>query len=196
MLKRIFAASLLVISCSSNAGAIKFGFNQQHYSPYVIHDDNFTAQSGIVFDMSMAIAEEAGFVAKLISLPRKRIEGFLVEGKIDAQCHTNPAWYQHPDLVWSEALYRDSDVVISNHNFASLNEFFDSKRFKLGTVLGYKYPEIAPYFASGNIKRFNSTTSKGSFARFIRGELDGFVTSLTEANYLVQLKRFNVLEIN
>lgn len=196
MLKRIFSATLLIAAFSSNAGAIKFGFNQQHYSPHVIRDDNFTAQSGIVLDVSKALAEEAGFIVKLVPLPRKRIEGFLVEGKIDAQCHTNPAWYQHPSLIWSVALYRDADVVVSNRKMTSLDAFYESKDFKLGTVLGYKYPEIAPYFAAGNIKRFNSTSSKGSFARFIKGELDGFVTSLSEANYLMQLKRFNVLEIN
>lgn len=196
VLKPIFAASLLAVSFFSYAGAIKFGFNQQHYSPHVIRDDNFTAQSGIVLDVSKTVAEEAGFIAKLVPLPRKRIEGFLVEGKIDVQCHTNPAWYTNPNLIWSVPLYVDSDVVVSTRKLPSLDAFHESKDFKLGTVLGYKYPEIAPYFAAGNIKRFNSTSSKGSFARFVKGELDGFVSSFSEANYLVQLKRFNVLAIN
>ncbi|WP_372766694.1 substrate-binding periplasmic protein [Pseudoalteromonas sp.] len=196
MLKRIFAASLLATSFFSYAGAIKFGFNQHHYSPHVIHDDNFTAQSGIVLDVSKIVAEEAGFIAKLLPLPRKRIEGFLVEGKIDALCHTNPAWYPNPSLLWSKPLYRDGDVVVSNRKLLSLDAFYENKDFKLGTVLGYKYPEIAPYFATGIVKRFNSTSSKGSAARFIKGELDGFISSLSEANYLVQLKRFNVLAIN
>lgn len=195
MFKKLFVAGLISLSCSLSAEVIRFGYNQ-HSAPQVIDNGKGMSVSGIVSDVSKSVAQEAGFVAKLIPLPRKRIDQYLVEGKIDGQCHANPAWHSNPSIVWSEQLYSDSDIIVSNHAFTSLAELGHYHNFKLGTVLGYKYPSLTPYFESGNVKRYNSTSPKDSYTRFIKGELDGFVISRSEANYLMRLRRFNVLEVN
>ena len=196
MLKKLLTASLITLSFSASAGAIRFGYNQQYSAPHVINNGKGTSVSGIVIDVSNAISQEAGFMAKQLPLPRKRIEQYLIDGKIDAQCHANPVWYNAPSIIWSEVLYSDADIIVSDQAIASLQALSSHKQFKLGTVLGYKYPNLTEYFAAGNLKRFNSTSSKDSLTRFTKGELDGFVASYSEANYLTRLRRFNVLEVN
>lgn len=178
------------------ADVVRFGYNQNHFAPIVIRDDNFIAVSGIIFDLANVIANEAGYMPKLFSIPRKRIEQYLVDGKVDAKCHSNPVWYTHPSIVWSPVVYQDSDVIVTKKHYESIEHLAATPPFKIGTVLGYKYPELDDYFKRGEIKRFDSTSSNGSFARFIRGELDGFVSAYTEANYLTQLDRFHVININ
>ena len=108
---------------------IKVGINQQHFAPMVIRDDNFTPISGITMDISQAIINQAGYVVKHLPIPRKRIESFLVSGKIDAQCNTNPAWYPHKDIVWSKPLYTDQDIIISNKAIERLEDIASLKAF-------------------------------------------------------------------
>ncbi len=187
---------VMMAQVSIERDIMRVPYSQHHIPPIVIRDDNFQAVAGILFDTVKLITDEAGLGVKLLSVPRKRISQFLIERQLDLHCIANPAWYTDQQLSWSESIFPNADIVVTHKQIKHINALLEQPSFSLGTVLGYRYPELEQALESGKIKRADSVSSRGSMARFIKGELDGFVIAKNEANYLMHLDRFNYFEIN
>ncbi|MDT8990251.1 transporter substrate-binding domain-containing protein [Curvibacter sp. APW13] len=113
---------------------------------------------GILFDLYKAIAQKAGLTLVPVVLPRKRIDGAVVNGEVDLRCYFNPKWTSTPDSYdWSKPLFPIQDVLFGHTGTAELRSVQDIERgTAISTVLGYSYPTLEPLLLRGDLKRDDS----------------------------------------
>jgi len=97
--------------------------------------------SGILKDFGDEIARELHMEARFVALPRQRLRLALADGSVDAICHSKPAWMP-VQLNWSRPFLPNRNVVVSGEGVPSLLQLSDLQEEKIGTVMGYQYPEL------------------------------------------------------
>ena len=114
---------------------------------------------GVMFDLSKSIEEHLKTPVEHVVLPRKRIDAAVLAGEIDLRCYVAPQFVDDPDqYVWSSGLFEMADVLFGTANVASPRSI-DAipDRSRVSAVLGYVYPSLDPFFASGRLKREDTT---------------------------------------
>lgn len=111
--------------------------------------------TGILHDLYEAVAKKAGLTWIAVVLPRKRLDGAVVNGDVDLRCHFNPRWTKTPDLYfWSKPLFAHSDVLFGHERTPAARDLSMLPRgSRVSAVLGYAYPALEPAFAAGNLVR-------------------------------------------
>ncbi len=110
---------------------------------------------GIMYDLAMAIEKQVQIPVTFVVLPRKRVDGAALSGDIDLRCYMTPQWTEMPDqYVWSGKLFEVTDVIFGSESMASPVKVDAIPSGSIvSTVLGYGYPALDAYFASGQLKR-------------------------------------------
>jgi len=177
----LLASSLLNAQSvpSAISAPLKVAYSASHSEPY-----SFTYKgqitTGIIKDLMDALAEQLGTQAEYLLLPRKRIPQYLLQGKADIKVIANPAWEPQPDkFLWSVPLFTETQILVLPNNPALSKEVrLDSlPGDRIGTILGYSYPILGPYFQEGSLQRIDSRELELSFKMLMAGRLDALVSS-------------------
>ena len=116
-------------------------------------------------DLGDAIAANLHRKAVFIIVPRKRLDMDLEKGTVDGVCYYRPEWVE-AKLNWSQPFIPNVILLVGREGAPAPDKLEYVAGKVLGTVLGYKYPELdalhgdyrrddAPNMAS-NIKKLEN----------------------------------------
>jgi polar amino acid transport system substrate-binding protein len=131
----------------------------------MIHIEDGQATGGIIHDLQQRVAEKVGRRAEMLVGPRLRIQQLLVRGEIDVRCYVNPAWLNesHHQYIWSVPFMVQRDLLVGRS--PQQVQVSRMQGETIGTVLGFSYPELAPWFASGQLQRDDARTQELALAK-------------------------------
>lgn len=114
-------------------------------------NDGDQVLEGIHRDLAAVFARRLGRPVLMRALPRKRISQELEAGRADLVCDYQPAWLPGP-FRWSRAFIPDETVLVSGAGQPAPGQLADVAGQRLGTVLGYAYPEVAGVLGAGFLR--------------------------------------------
>ena len=133
---------------------INFNMTSKGYPPFMIVGEK---PSGIMYEVLEKIASKYEYKIKTFQLPKMREIPYLESGKLDG-------FPQAIEWIKNQEDYIFTDIIINLENrlfflrdkpvkYNKLKDLFDKR---IGTIFGYRYPEIDKYFSEGKILRSNS----------------------------------------
>ncbi|WP_323754359.1 substrate-binding periplasmic protein [Marinobacter sp.] len=174
---RLLIISLLCYALGANASEdieehpkiFRLNVSPHGYPPYLIVDDD--TPSGILWDVMTAITPRLGYQLIPRKIPRKRVDGMLLDGYIDGTLRAIE-WTENPEkFLFTHAVVDIEEVLFFEHDskmdFSHPSDIFGHT---IVAHLGYKYPALAPYFEQGKIKRFNVSSDKDLFRYVLLGD--------------------------
>jgi polar amino acid transport system substrate-binding protein len=97
--------------------------------------------NGILMELGIAIAHRVGRTARFVSVPSKRVSMVLARGEADAVCYVLPHWIDG-DFRWSRPLIPNAMLLVAHARAPVIHSVAELAGIKIGTVAGYRYPEI------------------------------------------------------
>lgn len=97
---------------------------------------------GLLKDFGDALARELAFAPRYLSLPRKRVEGALLAGQADLLCDIRPEWLLSKGWLWTGTVFSNNMIIGSRIDTRPLARLSDLAGERVGTLLGYLYPEV------------------------------------------------------
>ncbi|UUZ54956.1 hypothetical protein LP419_03085 [Massilia sp. H-1] len=89
-----------------------------------------------------ALARELQLDPAYLVLPRKRVEAALLSGQADLLCDLRPEWLDGKQWHWTESVFSNNMIIVSRSETPSLARLSQLSGERVGTVLGYRYPEV------------------------------------------------------
>lgn len=112
---------------------------------------------GIHYDIGNALARAMGRHAKFETLPRQRLVGALEKGKVDLVCTYILQWLPG-QFDWSQPFFPTVEVLLTSVAVKRPRKLPDVSGQAIGTVLGYKHPELEQVLGDGFIREDGPTT--------------------------------------
>jgi polar amino acid transport system substrate-binding protein len=135
-----FALSALP-ALPARAVDIVFGVSTGSAMPMTQFTDGHLT-GGLLKDFGDALARELHMTPRYLNLPRKRVEEALVLGRADLLCDLRPEWLDGKHWLWSDTVFTNKMIVASRADTAPLAQLSALAEQRVGTVLGYRYPEL------------------------------------------------------
>src|SRR5690554_4600260 len=94
------------------APVFNFNVSTTGYPPYLIHNDDDT-YGGLAFDVVSRVTERLGYQLNPLKIPRKRVDGLLLSGYIDATLRARE-WAEEPErFLFSDTIVSVREVFFS-----------------------------------------------------------------------------------
>jgi ABC-type amino acid transport substrate-binding protein len=130
--------------------------------------------------LGAALAHQLKRPLQYIELPRRRLMVALENGEGDILCSYVPEWL--PGAVdWTRAFIPTSEVVLTLPRVKPPATLADLRGQRLGTVLGYHYPELEKVLGNDYV-RDDAPTSVMSVRKWLAGRVDYLVTQRSVVN--------------
>lgn len=139
---------------------------------------------GIQYDIGQALAKAMGRDAKFETLPRQRMLNALEKGSADVICSYIPQWMPG-QFDWSQPFLPTVEVLLTSAAVERPRTLADVAGQPIGTVLGYKYPELEKVLGAG-FARDNGPTTGASLRKLAVGRMRHVVTSEYIYHYWVK----------
>ncbi|MYM69839.1 transporter substrate-binding domain-containing protein [Pseudoduganella sp. FT55W] len=123
--------------------------------------------------LGAALARQLGRPVQYVRLPRNRIMGALENGDGDILCSYLPEWLPG-DVEWTRAFIPISEVVVTSPRVPAPATVADLRGKRLGTVLGFHYPELEKILGQDYI-RDDAPSSNLSMRKWLAGRFDYLV---------------------
>jgi len=130
-----------------SAQAIVFVASAEEAMPLAQYRGDVLEQ-GILKDLGEAIAKALHRKAEFVSLPRKRSEAALIKGTVDGVCYARKEWTDIA-LHWSKPFIPNSNLLVAAAGVEPPKSVSELKGQTIGTVLGYRYPELDVALGNG-----------------------------------------------
>ena len=140
---------------------------------------------GIHFDIGQALARSMGRQATFLTLPRQRMVSALETGSADVICGYIPSWL-NGRFSWSQPFLPTVEVLLTSAASERPRKLSDLSGQVIGTVLGYKHPELERVLGAGFV-RDDGPTTEASLRKLSVGRMRHAVTS--EYIYHYRLKQ-------
>lgn len=202
---KFHTTNLLILLClllpqlvlANNNTTLIVGYGDHNASPYAIERAE-KLYSGIIKDIATEISDELDISISFVKTPRKRTERYLENNTIHIVFISNPAWLSNSDkLQWSEPLFIEKDImVIKADNSNSYKELLDFRGMIIGTIRGYKYPVLQPFFDKEYFIRYDVSNLDVNFIRLELDRIDALIDADILINYqLKQSKNAQVFKV-
>lgn len=114
---------------------------------------------GILYDLHLRIAEKLGRKAEQPVMSRARIQASMAEGVVDVSCYMNPAWLtvDHASYRWSVPFMTQRSILVARPDTPAAR-LSSLRGQRIGTVLGFYYPEADASFRDGTLIRDDART--------------------------------------
>lgn len=130
---------------------------------------------GIHFDLGQGLARAMGRTAKFSTLPRQRTVGALEQGAADLMCGIVPQWLDGL-FDWSQPFLPTVEVLLTSLDAARLRTLAEVSGQTVGTVRGYKHPELERLLGAGFV-RDDGPSTEASLRKLAVGRMRHIVTS-------------------
>jgi polar amino acid transport system substrate-binding protein len=137
---------------------------------------------GLLKDFGDALARELDMTPRYVSLPRKRVEGAVQGGGADLLCDMRPEWLDHPQWRWTEVVFANTMIVASRADTLPLRQLSDLDGERLGTLLGYLYPELERAMG-GRFQRDDGATDDVNTRKLLSGRFRYMVSNALYYDY-------------
>ncbi|MFZ5723090.1 MAG: substrate-binding periplasmic protein [Pseudomonadota bacterium] len=159
------------------AGPLRVAWGPHNAEPYAIVDGDRLVD-GIIHDIGTLVAGRLAVPVEFVEVPRARNEEQLRSNRIDVVCITNREWMARPDdFLWSPRLFREAGAVIQRSGTAPWTQLADLEGKRIGTIIGYRYPNVEPLFAADRARRDDATDLASNMQRLAIGRLDAVIDS-------------------
>ncbi|HAW93710.1 TPA: hypothetical protein DCX24_13940 [Candidatus Azambacteria bacterium] len=180
-LRQGISSSLLLLQAwsavASELQVLRAVVSDSNMPPYAIFDETGRLSSGLSKDILDALAILSKLDIQYLTLPRARIESWLVNGQADVACFLNPDWVAEPALDhWSPPLFATRQLLIRRADSSPIIALPDLVGKRVGTTLGFTYPELAQVFALGDVIRDDAHTLERNLKRLEQGRLDAVMS--------------------
>ncbi|MFT7774263.1 substrate-binding periplasmic protein [Roseateles sp.] len=142
---------------------------------------------GLAFDLMEAVAQAAGARSEYLMLPPKRTQPALQAGDADLMCMMSPKWMAQSlsaKRIGPPMLVLEDVLASGPQGSAGPLDLAAQRGLRVGTVLGYRYPELGPLFDSGHLVREDAGTQQALLDKLARGRTDAaIVDRLVLARY-------------
>jgi polar amino acid transport system substrate-binding protein len=187
---RLLSLIYLLIPLSvfaDNKTTLVIGYGEHNAAPYTIESGE-ELQDGIIKDIAKEIATEIGINTTFVKIPRKRTERNLLNDDIHLVLLSNPAWLSNKKLRWSGTLFTQKDImVVRADNQKKYNQISDFKGMVIGTIRGYIYPTLEPYFVNKQLIRYDVSNLQINLSILDLNRIDALIDAEMLINY--QLKQ-------
>jgi len=108
-------------------------------------------RAGILKDLGEAIAARLQRRARFLPLPSRRVRAALRDGEADGLCYVIPGWLdgQHD---WSSVVIPDAALLAGTQQAPELAQLQELEGQAIGTVVGYRYPEVEALLGAGFVR--------------------------------------------
>lgn len=154
--------------------------------PAIVRNEQQQVTAGYLLDIYQVLAGELKLPLELVPLSRLHVARSLLRREADLYCRANPAWYPEPLLRWSPPLFSFVDLLISLQPPADLAGLLQ-KKARIGTVAGYRYPQLDRHFQHGELMRVDVASSAGLVDLLNRAAVDAIVMAEPDAQYYLPL---------
>lgn len=125
---------------------------------------------GLLKDLGELIASRLGRKAKFIIVPSNRVRGVLSGGTADALCYVRPEWLDG-NYNWTPSLIKDGAAVVSRAGAPVIHTLSDLHSRPVGTVIGYRYPEIETALGHGFVRE-DAPSMESNLRKLIAGRME------------------------
>jgi polar amino acid transport system substrate-binding protein len=176
-------AALLVpaTAAPASAGTIVFGVSTGSAMPMTAFRDDILAE-GLLKDFGDALAHELGLAPRYLNLPRKRVEPALLAGRVDLLCDLRPEWLDRKDWLWTETVFSNNMIIVSRSDTRPLARLPDLSGERVGTLLGYLYPEVEAHMG-GRFWRDDAATDDINTNKLLKGRFRYMVSNSLYYDY-------------
>lgn len=130
--------------------------------------------------LGAALARQLGRSVQYVELPRTRLMQALENGDGDILCSYLPEWLPG-DVDWTRAFIPISEIVVTLPRVKPPAKLEDLRGKRLGTVLGFRYPELEKIIGKDYI-RDDAPSAPLSVRKWLAGRFDYLVTPATSFN--------------
>ena len=99
-----------------------------------------------------------GLAPLYLALPRKRVEAALRDGAADLLCDLRPEWVDGKGWTWSQSVFANNMIVASRSDTALPARLAQLSGQRIGTILGYRYPEVEDQLGARQFRRDDAAT--------------------------------------
>ncbi|WP_018152691.1 substrate-binding periplasmic protein [Leeia oryzae] len=187
-----FVLSSVLWASVAHALPLRVMYGRADYVPFAEFADKNSPEKltgGIVYDLANLLAGELQVDVKFVESSRKRVEFTLLSGNVDIACNTNPAWMaQSGRYGWTQPIFAHEEVIVTlaAEDFKP-DTLAELKGKRLGTILGYFYPELQNAFAH-DVKRMDEPTLDSNFRKLQLHLIDALITTRDEFFARLKLK--------
>lgn len=171
-MRALSLSSILLISTAvavADERPLRFSVSDSSTMP-MIRLTRGVATDGILYDLHCRIAEKVGRKAEQPVMSRVRIQALLAEGAVDASCYMNRAWLEedHPSYRWSVPFMSQRSVLVARIDSPAV-DLRQLQGERIGTVLGFHYPDVAELFQDGHLIRDDARTENQVLGKVVAG---------------------------
>ena len=131
---------------------------------------NEKLSGGLLKDLGELIAARLARKAKFIVVPSNRVRGVLLGGSADALCYVRPEWIDG-QYNWTPSLIQDGAAVVARSGAPVIHTLADLHNLRVGTVIGYRYPEIESALGHGFIRE-DAPSMESNMRKLIAGRME------------------------
>ncbi len=168
---------------------LRIAYGQHNGEPYVMTTEG-RVLAGIVKDLGDELAARLHLVPEYVNIPRKRLDGAIQKGDADVSFISSKKWTPNETAyLWSEVLFVERDVFLFVRKADPPYERLEQMEgLKVGTILGYVYPELDSLFELGYLVRDDALNLEQSINKLLNGRVDVVVNADRMSEYLVKRK--------
>jgi len=141
-----------------------------------------TLTAGLLKDMGDALARELRMEPDYMVLPRKRVEAALMSGQADLLCDLRPEWLDSKQWIWTEAVFSNNMTIVSRADTAPLARLSQLTGQRVGTVLGYRYPEMEKRLGAA-FERDDAITDEQNTSKLLSGRFSYMMSNSLYYDY-------------
>lgn len=153
-----------------------------HMMPFAsFHDGEISG--GFLKDIGEVLAQRMGYTARFITVPGKRVPYALTQGEADGVCFVLPHWIDGK-YNWTRPTIPGAGVVVAHTSAPVLRSLKQLANERVGTVLGYRYPELD---ALGNgLQRDDAPSVQHSLVKLVAGRSRYAIVDLSTIEYYLK----------
>ncbi len=182
----IFLFTITVANATPENKEIIISVGAKGWPPYSILHKDGTA-GGLMIDVLRTIASMHGYKVAVKYLPSVRGAIMLEAGEIDSRLKAKE-WVDHPEkYIWTDPVVDSTDVLIFHKDnpivFNTPEDLFGKR---IGTVVGYGYPLLKPYFVSGKIIREDAPRNSFMLKKVALKRTDAAIVNKFNAQWMIK----------
>ncbi len=185
-----YFALIPLLASADNKTTLVIGYGDHDSTPYAIEKGE-QLSAGIIKDIATELSGELDIAITFVKTPRKRTERYLENKTIDLILISNPAWLSNSEkLQWSDTIFIEKDImVVKADNPNSYQNLTDFRGMTIGTIRGYTYPNLQPFFDRDSFVRYDVSNLSVNFIRLELDRIDAFVDADILINYQLKQKK-------
>lgn len=111
-----------------------------HTMPFAQYQEG-ELSGGVMKDIGEELARRLGYKARFLTIPSKRSAISLTHGEADGLCFVMPGWIDGK-FNWTRPVIPAAGVIAANSSAPVVTSLQALAGERVGTVLGYRYPEV------------------------------------------------------